>query len=63
MAAIKKKTLLLDQDLIRRVRGIYKAKTETEAITRALEDAAFRDELTRVFRRMAGKIPHIEKVF
>ena len=63
MAEIRKKTWLLDQNLIRRARRIYKAKTETEAVTRALQEAVLREDIVKAFRLTAGKIPRMEKVF
>lgn len=59
----RKKTWLLDQTLIDRVRRAYKSKTETEAVTRALENVVFQDQIVRALRQTAGKIPRIEKVF
>lgn len=59
----RKKTWLLDQALIDRVRRVYKSKTETEAVTRALENVVFQEEVVRALRQTAGKIPQIEKVF
>ncbi len=63
MADIRKKTWLLDQNLIRRACRIYKSKTETEAVTRALQEVVFREDLVKAFRSTAGKIPTLEKVF
>jgi RNase P protein component len=63
MPQIRKKTWLIDQTLVDRVRRIYGARTETEAVSRALEDAVVRNRIKRAFRVSAGKIPHIEKVF
>jgi hypothetical protein len=59
----RKKTWLLDQTLIDRVRRAYKSKTETEAVTRALENVVSQEEVVKALRRTAGKIPRIEKVF
>jgi hypothetical protein len=59
----RKKTWLLDQTLIDRVRRAYKSKTETEAVTRALENVVFQEEIVRALRQTAGKIPRIEKIF
>jgi RNase P protein component len=63
MPQIRKKTWLIDQTLVDRVRRVYGARTETEAVSRALEDAVVRNRIKRGFRVSAGKIPHIEKVF
>lgn len=59
----RKKTWLMDQGLVDKVRRIYRAKTETEAVTRAMEEAAFREEVRKAFKATAGKIPQMEKVF
>jgi len=63
MAQIRKKTWLLDQTLITRVRRIYRARTETEAVTQALREAVLREELKQTFRQSAGKVPRIEQLF
>jgi hypothetical protein len=63
MAQIRKKTWLLEQSLIDRVRRIYRAKTETDAVTRALREVVVREKIKKAFRASAGKIPRIEKVF
>ncbi|MEK7407616.1 MAG: hypothetical protein AAB225_21265 [Acidobacteriota bacterium] len=42
MAAFRKKTWLLGQRLIDRVRRICRVRTETEALTRAMEEVALR---------------------
>jgi hypothetical protein len=59
----RKKTWLLDQSLIDRVRRIYKSKTETEAVTKALQNALFQEDVAKAVRATAGRIPRIEKVF
>ena len=63
MANGRKKTCSLDPTLLKRVRRIYRTKTETEAVTRALEDAVFRDKVKKAIRATAGKSPDMEKVF
>ena len=63
MAQIRKKTWLLEQSLIDRVRRIYRAKTETDAVTRALREVVVREKIKKAFRVSAGKIPRIEKLF
>lgn len=63
MKTIRKKTWLLDQSLIHKVRRIYGTRTETEAVTRALQEVVFRAQLKRMLQATAGKIPGIEKVF
>ena len=63
MLQVRKKTWRLDQLLIDRVRRIYRAKTETEAVTRALREVVVREQIRKAFRLSAGKIPRIERVF
>jgi hypothetical protein len=59
----RKKTWLLDQTLVDRVRRAYHSKTETEAVTRALQNALFQEDVVKAVRQTAGKIPGIKKVF
>jgi len=63
MGEVRKKTWLLDQALVNRVRRIYNARTETEAVTQALREAVLREQLKKTFRDTAGKIPRIEQVY
>jgi hypothetical protein len=55
-----KKTYNLPPDLIARVRRIFKAKTETEAIVLALKEMTFMDEVVRALRATSGKIPNFK---
>jgi len=52
-----KKTYNLPPDLIARVRKIFKARTETEAIVLALREMAFMDDVHRAIQATSGKIP------
>jgi hypothetical protein len=45
MAAKVRKQFLLDLDLLRRAKNALGAKTDTEAVTRALEEAAINAEI------------------
>ena len=63
MADVRKKTWLLDQALIHKVRRIYGTRTETEAVTRALEEVVFQDEVKKALQSTAGRIPHMKKIF
>jgi Arc/MetJ family transcription regulator len=63
MDKLKKKTWILDQSLITRVRKIYKTRTETEAVSKALRDVVVREKIRRAFQTTAGKSPGIEEVF
>jgi hypothetical protein len=42
MSDVRRKTLMLDQSLIHKAQRIYGARTETETITRALEQESIR---------------------
>jgi hypothetical protein len=55
-----KKTYNLPPDLIARVRKIFKAKTETEAIVLALREMTFMEEVGRALRATSGKLPHFK---
>lgn len=55
-----KKTYNLPPDLISRVRRIFKAKTETEAIILALKEMTFMEEVTAALRASSGRIPHFK---
>jgi hypothetical protein len=52
-----KKTYNLPPDLIARVKRIFKARTETEAIVRSLEEIAFMVDVERSVRLTAGRFP------
>jgi hypothetical protein len=52
-----KKTYNLPPGLIRRARRVLKAKTETEAIIRSLQEVAFMDDVERAVRATAGALP------
>ena len=55
-----KKTYNLPPDLIARVRRIFKAKTETEAIVLALKEMTFMDDVARALRSTSGRIPNFK---
>ena len=52
-----KKTYNLPPDLIARVKRIFRARTETEAIVLALREMAFMDDIDRAVRFSSGRIP------
>lgn len=56
-AATVKKTYNLPPDLIERVKRIFKARTETEAVILALREMTFMEEVHRAIRSTSGKIP------
>lgn len=53
----RKKTLRLDQDLLDRARRALGARTETDAITRALEAVVSREQQVRGLRLLASLGP------
>jgi len=57
-----KKTYNLPPDLIARVKRIFRAKTETEAIVLALREMAFMDEVVRTLHATSGKIPDYKPI-
>lgn len=57
-----KKTYNLPPDLIARVKKIFGARTETEAIVLALREMAFMDDVDRALRATSGKIPDFRPI-
>jgi hypothetical protein len=57
MSTIEKtrKQFILEQDKIRRVRKIVNAKTDTEAITKALDMVIDNAKIETMFRSIKGK--------
>ena len=58
-----KKTWLIDPVLVKRARKICGARTETETVTRALQEVLIRDEMDKAFRRYGPRLADIEEVF
>ncbi len=58
--ATVKKTYNLPPALVSRAKRILKARTETEAVIRSLEEVAFMDEVERAVRATGGRIPKFE---
>lgn len=56
-AATVKKTYNLPPNLVRRVKKVLHAKTETEAIVRCMEQVAFMDDVERAVRETSGVFP------
>ena len=54
-AATVRKTYNLPPDLVRRVKKVLKAKTETEAIVRCMSEVAFMDEVERAVKETGGR--------
>jgi hypothetical protein len=63
MARIIKKTMQMNQDYIDRLRHIFGARTDTEAVNKALEMALIDEEIISAHKRMRGKGEVIEEVF
>ena len=53
---VKKKTYLLPQNLINKMKKRFKVRTETEAIIRAMKEIEFQNELIRWHERNKGKL-------
>jgi hypothetical protein len=51
-ASVRKKTYNLDEAMIRRVRRLFDAKTDTEAIERALHMAVVEHEIEEALDRL-----------
>ena len=62
MATVKK-TWLIDPTLVQRARKILGARTEPEAVTRALREVVNQDEIDKAFRKHGPVLAGIEEVF
>jgi Arc/MetJ family transcription regulator len=63
MPRMVKKTIELDQDFIDRARAMFGARTEKQAVNRALELAIADDEIVSTHAQVGGKGRVIEEVF
>ncbi len=63
MTRMVKKTIELNQDFIDRARVIFRAKTEKQAVNKALEMVVTDDEIVAAHEQVGGKGPLIEEVF
>ncbi len=63
MARMVKKTIELNQDYIDRIREILGAKTDKEAVNKALELALIDDEIVNAHKLMANKGNIVEDIF
>ena len=63
MPRMVKKTIELNQDYIDRARNILRAKTEKQAVNRALEMVVIDDEIVKAHEAVGGKGRLIEEVF
>ncbi len=59
---LKRKNYYLDERKIRRARTILGSKTETEAVSAALDLVVFRREILESLKKVAGK-GGVEKIF
>lgn len=55
--ATVKKTYNLPPDLVKRVKKVLGAKTETEAIIRCMNEVAFMDDVERAVKDTGGRLP------
>jgi hypothetical protein len=62
MPKIKGKHLKLDQEKIDKVRKILGAKTDTDAVDKALTQVIADTEIDMVLKKLAGKLK-VEKVY
>ncbi len=58
-----KKTWLIDPVLVQRARKICGARTETETVTKALQEILIRDEIDKAFRRHGPALADLEELF
>jgi hypothetical protein len=56
-AVTVKKTYNLPPELVARAKRILRARTETEAIVRSLEEIAHEEEIARAVKRVGGRLP------
>ncbi len=54
MKALKRKNYWLDETKIKKIRRLLKAKTETEAVQKAIDLVLFQEEATKVWVENAG---------
>jgi len=62
MPAVKK-TWLIDPELVRRAKMLSGARTETETVTKALQEIVIRDQIETVFRRHGPGLAKLETFF
>ena len=62
MPAVKK-TWLIDPELVRRAQKLSGARTETETVTRALQEIVVRHEIEMAFRRHGPGLAKLENIF
>lgn len=57
ISATAKKAYDLPPDLVKRVKKVLDAKTETEAIILCMNEVAFMDDVERALKGTGGKLP------
>ena len=57
-----KKTYNLPPELVSRAKQILRARTETEAIVRSLEEVTHDDQIHRAVRRAGGRLPGLRPI-
>ena len=62
MATVKK-TWLIDPVLVKRAQRICGARTETETVTRALNEVLVRDEIDKAFQRHGPALASLAEMF
>jgi hypothetical protein len=55
MRQLKRKNYWLDETTIKKAQKLFRAKSETEAIQKALELAIFQEEAARAWKENAGQ--------
>lgn len=63
MSRMVKKTIELDQEYIDRARLIFRAKTEKQAVNKALEMVVVDDEIVTAHEQVGGTGRVIEEIF
>jgi hypothetical protein len=58
-----KKTWLIDPELVQRAKKLSGARTETETVTKALQEILVRDEIETAFRRHGTGLAKLETIF
>jgi Arc/MetJ family transcription regulator len=62
-SSLKRKNVLIDQEKLARTQSLLNARTETEAIDRALDEVLFGQEVMAALLEAAGRGKTVEDVF
>ncbi|MGH7820144.1 MAG: hypothetical protein ACREQ9_10240 [Candidatus Binatia bacterium] len=62
-SSLKRKNLLIDQAKLTRAQSLLNARTETEAVDRALDEVLFGEEVMAALLEAAGRGKTVEDVF